>query len=416
MRKASLVIGVRKASLVAGVRPLRVPAMTLDNPQQQSRMLCLEAAAHTRWTYGRARRLAQAGTRPVRKVRGCLRTLPLARNMTSAAASSCAQLLTALGVDVQSAVPLRLQLIAAGNAPEKSDTLVSLGRALRECVDTNPSDIDGRLRKIYVEQPGLFAARVRSRSPRRATEPPFSAPTPPEGATFANSWEFRPRGGRTYVAPAPGRRQTSLALHVGEEWIRVTFAPKWTEETIAKGFAKLKFQVYAEGVAQQLRALDSWAKGELAASSREMLGREMTVEDIEREGVYRSPLWVGNDPTYPPGCEVGLVTRGPEAYLTRFSFEKATGEIEHASSASEAVLGLHRECTDTRTWVSLRFRVAVRPESVYTFTNREGVKIAGINLVAVSVVVRRPEAAGAAAASRSPAARGQSTLSFPPTV
>lgn len=372
--------------------------------------------------------------------------------MTSSATSSavwsscCAELLTALGVDAKSgAPPLRLQLIAAGNAPEKGDALASLGRALQQCVGSgcDPSSVEMRLCQIYAEQPGLFGARARSRSPpaQRATPPALAlsasstatAPSlPPQDdddddgdAAFANAWEFRPRSGRTYIGPAQGKRPTTmLALQAtNDEWIRVSFAPKWGEETIGKGFAKLKFQVYAEDAMRRLRAFDAWAKGQMAVVSREMFGKMMSVEDIEREEVYRSSLWVGRDPNYPPSCEVGLVTRGPEAFMTRFSFEKSsTGEIEHATtSAAEALLGLHRECPDARSWTDLRFRVVLRPESVYTFTNREGTKIAGINLVAVSLVVRRPEATGDDANRQSQpvvpppvtATKRQTTLSFP---
>lgn len=250
-------------------------------------------------------------------------------------------------------LPVRMQLLAL----RKREAWAEL-RALRASLAAPAPEGAAlawkELNEVLAQEPELYESpepeegRERSRSPRRSP------------------WKLQSiRNGRASIDCAQ-----ALELQVGEELLRAS-APKWSEEQLRKSLAKLSFQVYAPEVIAELGRFDDWVQGQLC--------------EQEFEGSFRSSLWVGSDPSFAPRLEVRIMTRGSTA--TRLELEQGIGgEAASSSMVAAQLLGLFR--TELNNWRQLRFRVSVKPESVYSYM-REGTRVIGVNFVATMLAVSR---------------------------
>jgi hypothetical protein len=186
-------------------------------------------------------------------------------------------------------------------------------------------------------------------------------------------------------AVSVGLSRTSCAddfvLHEEHEWLHVPFDPKWTAADLARRDVRLVVSVPGESILREMRAFDEWIKEQVAARSQELLGRSTSKDEINAEGLYRTPLF--SPQGYSPRLEVLLILKGGPLYLTTFSRVNEDGAVETVGTGAGALkrVGHAEGATETEhQWRGSRVQLQVRPEriDVYEDKRRPGTKMFGL--------------------------------------
>lgn len=333
------------------------------------------------------------------------------------------------GEEIITALSLRLRLAAARQDPAKMNFVEELRSFLASdtpTTDNGPAINTAPLRKLFQESPELFgAARERSRTPRGAPEQPnvpqgvlsaASAPAlPVAGSLGTSSWKLQPArampNGNVFVSFWHTSGADGFYINEDREWLYVPFDPKWTEADLGRRDVRLLVNVPGETFLRAMHAFEEWVKKQIAARSQEVLGRSVTKEEIDAEGLYRSPLY--SPDSYSPRLEVTLMLKSAAPYfLTTFSRVDAAGTVETLGTGALTMkrIGCVQGETETEhQWRGSRVQLRVRPEHIFAYEDkkRAGTKMFGLKYVARTCrldmpSVRLPSVADAVAAAGVP--------------
>ena len=304
-------------------------------------------------------------------------------------------------------MPLRVQVTMARRTD--GEAFEELGGLIADA-SFRPEEHAGVLRDLRTlreAEATLFAAPARSRSPRsgktprgapETTVPPLPASGPDLSRPLTmpdlrdrNQVDLETVERPGYSVQNPVRNGTrgycdiaareTIALQTEAEWLQVPpFDMKWTEASMQGRQLRLKLCIFNADIKKILQDTDSWAQQECAARSIGLLGEKMSAEQV-RAGVYRSPLYEHPTQMYAPTVEITIALKGPAATEVSSDMDGKSGH--------EVLCALKDALADRQARDKLRFRVHVRPVSLYAYASRSPPpQRCGLNLAAAMLEVR----------------------------
>ena len=235
--------------------------------------------------------------------------------------------------------------------------------------------------EAVVAAPPSRGGQERSRSPQRPARKGENAPS--YASTEPCNWVIQrsPTHGNYHnIFAGPARRAPALFAFFKElEWSRVPFEPRKEDRRPLT----INLDVQSEDQLAFLRAVDTWAVGQIAAHSEALLGVQRTEAEIERLAIYRKPWYEPPDGKYSPRVDARLLLTGPTGLLTEITTVKG---MDGADESSQTILkGVGEDHFRTVAaqlvqWRDHRVRAVLRADSFRVFDDKTGQRKVALSL------------------------------------